>query len=143
MNRSLLRFAALGVVGLSLGLPLLATGCAGEDPQPGPEWDSEVGTASLYLQAVGSCGEVEQAVRDAAYEEMKQSLYAEMMQWLARNRWEIDVERARRMVKGVVGGDQFQPRITTVEPFGRQRRRQPRDTCGGNCDCHEQPFPMA
>ncbi len=79
MNRSFLRFSALGVVGLSL----LATGCAGEDPKPGPEWDDEVGTASLYLQAVGSCGEVEQAVRDAAYEEMKQSLHAEMMQWLA------------------------------------------------------------
>lgn len=68
----------IGIVGLSL----LAAGCAGEDPVPGPEWDVEVGTASMYLTPVDSCGDVEASLRDAAYLSMRASLYDEMMWWL-------------------------------------------------------------
>lgn len=89
MNRSCLRFSALGVVGLSV----LAAGCAGgADPVPGEEWDSDVATASLHLTAVGSCAEVEQAVRDAAYQDVKQRLYAQMMDWLENGESRCDYQ---------------------------------------------------
>lgn len=101
MHRSLLRFSALGVVGLSL----LASGCAGgEDPVPGEEWDSDLATASLHLQAVGSCAEVEQAVRDAAYQEVKTQLYGQMMDWLENGEERCEYQ-GDMYAEGSDGGD--------------------------------------
>jgi hypothetical protein len=77
-----MRFASsaglLGVVGLSL----LAVGCGGEDPVPGPEWDMETESYSVHLGEVGSCGDVETALRESAKRRMKLALYEQMMFWL-------------------------------------------------------------
>jgi hypothetical protein len=67
----------LGVVGLSL----LVVGCS-DDPKPGPEWDMETESYSVHLGVVGSCGDVEGALRASAKRRMKLALYEQMMFWL-------------------------------------------------------------
>jgi hypothetical protein len=96
-------FTLLGIVGLSL----LGGGCAGEDPVPGPEWDVELGTASLHLSPIDGCADVEEALRQAAYLSIRASLYDEMTWWLENGEatCEASDERDGDMLAATDGGD--------------------------------------